>query len=391
MAEVPTPRLLVVDDEPAQLRALCDTLGQSGFEVQGCGSGAEALSLLHCASFDLLLTDLNMPVMDGIALVRAGLEIDPLLAAVMMTGGGTIGTAVQAMQTGALDYILKPFKLVTALPVLNRALDIRRLRREKAALERQLEDRILQLAQANADLEAFASSVSHDLRAPLQAIDGFSNALLQRHTGQLDEQGIDYLQRICSSASRMADLMEGLRRLAHVAREPLQMTRVTLPLLVTGVLRDFEAAGVMPHDCVTVRPLPVVWGDAVLLRQVFANLLSNAGKFSARQTHPQVEVGHERIGAEGVFYVRDNGAGFDMSEAGSLFEPFRRLHSQQAFAGVGIGLSLVRRIVQRHGGRIWAEAAPGEGASPLSWLLPPRRRGSSPSPAPGFAPLSTRW
>jgi len=281
---------------------------------------------------------------------------------VEMTGDGTIETAVQDMQGGAVDYVLKPFRLASARPQLDRALGIRRLRREKALLERQLAQRVDELARANADLEAFSSSISHDLRAPLQVIDGFSSELLQRHAQQLDERGMHYLERICNASSRMSDLIEGLLRLSRVGREALNMRRVRLSQVVEGVLRDLAATGQMPRDCVKVGLLPEVQGDPVLLAQVFFNLVSNACKFSSGCPDPQVEIGCERVDGESVLFVRDNGAGFDMAYAGQLFEPFRRLHTQQEFAGVGVGLSLVQRVVQRHGGRIWAQAAPGEGA-----------------------------
>jgi signal transduction histidine kinase len=361
VAEGP-PRLLVVDDEVTHLRALCDTLRDNGYEVEGHTRPEDALQALRASSFDLILTDLHMPGISGIELLRTALDADPALAAVMMTGAGSIGSAVDAMKSGALDYVLKPFKLKTTLPVLSRALEVRALRRKNAALEAQVRAQRDELAAANADLEAFSSSVSHDLRAPLQAISGFSEALADRYSAQLDEKGRHYLERIRVSTTHLDRLVEGLLRLARIPREPLALTMVDCSALVAGVLRDLRAAGELCDDRVQVDALPDVKADALLLQQVFANLISNACKFTAGAAHPGVHVGCAAREQELVFFVKDNGAGFDMAHAQKLYEPFHRLHKAEEFAGLGIGLSIVRRIVQRHGGRIWAEAAVGQGA-----------------------------
>ncbi len=196
MSDAPLARLLIVDDEAAHLRALCDTLGDSGYVVQGCAGAQEALAALAAPAthrFDLLLTDLHMPGMNGIELMRAALAADPALVGIIMTGAGSISTAVQALQSGALDYILKPFKLNTALPVLARALQVRSLRQRNLQLEAQLRGKVEELAAANSDLESFSFSVSHDLRAPLQVVAGFSSILVRQHAGQLDEKGLHYL------------------------------------------------------------------------------------------------------------------------------------------------------------------------------------------------------
>jgi len=167
------PRLLIVDDEAAQMRALCDTLGAEGYVTHGFNSAQQALAALRPDEFDLLLTDLMMPEMDGITLIDAARRIDPTLGAIVMTGHGTIDTAVQAMQVGALDYILKPFKLNVILPVISRALDVQRLRRENAELQEREQRRSEELAAAYQDLESFSYSISHDLRAPLRTIESY--------------------------------------------------------------------------------------------------------------------------------------------------------------------------------------------------------------------------
>jgi len=357
-------RLLIVDDETAQMQALCDTLQDHGYQAVGCSNGEAALAKLHEQPFDVLLADLMMPGMDGIALLRAALLLDPMLVAVIMTGAGTIGSAVDAMQSGALDYILKPFKLSAIVPVLSRAMAVRRLRQDNAALEERVRERSAELEAANAELDAFARSVSHDLRNPLQAIIGFAGLLNEEYAGDWAAEARDWLNQIRTAATDMDRLTADLLRLARLGRQALRLERVDMAALVHSVAS--EQARLQPDGRATLRigVLPaLVLADASLLRQALTNLLSNAYKFSRDQPLPLVEIGSEQQGAESVFFVRDNGVGFDMGQAQRLFVAFERLHGSDEFEGTGVGLSTVQRIVQRHGGRIWAQAAPGRGAT----------------------------
>jgi light-regulated signal transduction histidine kinase (bacteriophytochrome) len=239
---------------------------------------------------------------------------------------------------------------------------VKALRDENAALVARVQQQVQELAVANRDLEAFSASVSHDLRAPVAAIEGFATVLIERHANQLDARGLGYLERIGVAVRHMNDLIDGLLRLAHVARQPLEFRPVDLAQLAAAVVRDLAAGGQLQEAWIIVQALPGAHGDAALLRQLLANLLSNAGKFSAKQPLPSVVLGARTQEGEVAYYVRDNGAGFDMAFAQNLFEPFQRLHRAEEFAGLGIGLSIVQRIVHRHGGRIWAEGEVGRGA-----------------------------
>ena len=363
MTEDTKARLLIVDDEVAQMQALCDTLEDHGYVVVGRSSANEALAMLRQESFDVMLADLMMPGMNGIALLREALAIDPMLVAIIMTGEGTIGTAVEAMQSGALDYILKPFKLSAILPVLGRSLAMRRLRLENAALERRVREHADELEAANHELEAFTRSASHDLRAPLNIILGFSALLVGELGPRIPNEQRDWLSHVERSAQHMSELIDALMRLSRVGRQALNLQATNVAELVRDVVRELSAG--QPQRPLTLKlgDLPETVADMSLLRQLFINLLSNAFKFTRHTDPAEIEIGSESNGDERAYFVRDNGSGFDMARADRLFDAFQRFHRAEQFEGSGVGLSIVKRIVQRHGGRIWAESAPGRGAT----------------------------
>jgi two-component system sensor histidine kinase/response regulator len=356
-------RLLIVDDEVTLMTALCDTLRGEGYVTTGFASGEAALAALRSAKFDLLLADLMMPGMDGIALLQAALETDPWLVGVIMTGDGTIATAVDAMKTGALDYILKPFKLSAIRPVLSRALAMRRLRLENAELGQRLREHAAELEAANKDLEAFSFSVSHDLRAPLRAIDGYCRIIEEELGGKLDELGQHLFNVVRDSSRRMGTLIDDLLAFARLGRQPLSRQPVSMSALVHEVVAELRKEHLERRIEIRVGDLPDGVGDPAMLRQVLVNLLSNALKFTRERQEALVEVGCEQGHGERNYFVRDNGAGFDMRHASKLFEAFHRLHSAAEFEGTGVGLSIVDRVIQRHGGRVWAEAELDKGAT----------------------------
>jgi len=232
-----------------------------------------------------------------------------------------------------------------------------------AELEQRVQDRTAQLVAANKELEAFAYSISHDLRAPLRAMDGFSAVLLNRYADVLDPQGQHYLQRIREAAMRMGQLIEDLLNLSRIGRLDFNRQRIDLSALAQEIAAELMMQE--PQRCVTfeIQPHLIASGDAHLLKIALQNLLANAFKFTSQQPQAKIVVGGEKQANEMVYYVRDNGAGFDMQYADKLFAPFQRLHAESQFPGTGIGLVTVQRIVHRHGGRIWPDAAPGRGAT----------------------------
>ena len=538
MSDSARAKLLIVDDEAANMQALCDTLEPEGYSTHGFTSGREALVALREQHFDLMLTDLMMPEIDGIALLRASHEIDRDLACIVMTGHGTIATAVSALKAGALDYVLKPCRMNNILPALVRALATRKLqleniqlresvsiyelsraitqglehdevvqrtlaaaiqhsdaseacilvptpdgrelriagaaganvgrlqgasfaleksielwvtqaraeleatdglgdalalfahpfgaqigvalpivsggklfgvlgfssarperrinsgqlkaldilartaatafetaslvselRRMNEGLEVRVRERTRELEVANKDLEAFSYSVSHDLREPLRAVEGFCELFRSEFGASVPEAGRGLLERVWAGAARMSQLINDLLHFARFSREPLHLLRVPLrELVVQSVARLKEQLGERELS-VHVGELPDCFGDRALLEQVVVNLLSNAFKFTAGKEAAEVDVGALRQGEAIVYYVRDNGVGFDMKYADKLFGVFQRLHTREAFEGTGIGLSIVQRIIHRHGGKVWADSRLQEGTT-LYFSLP---------------------
>ncbi len=241
--------------------------------------------------------------------------------------------------------------------VVGYAVDISELRRREQELKRLAE----RLEASNRELESFSYSVSHDLRAPLRAIDGFSQALEEDYGAQLDEVAHDYLRRIRGGAQRLGILIDDLLQLSRVNREALRLEPVDLTEMARSVIEELRAGEPQRQVELVVDPEMVVTGDPRLLRALVANLLGNAWKFTGKEERARIEF--RRVeGKEGVFFVADNGVGFDMRHARKLFGAFQRLHRAKEFPGTGIGLATVQRIVHRHGGRVWAEAEPGKGA-----------------------------
>jgi PAS domain S-box-containing protein len=215
----------------------------------------------------------------------------------------------------------------------------------------------------NNELQAFSYSVSHDLKAPLRSVSGFSNALLEDYYEKLDEQGKQYLQKIQESSDLMTRLIDDLMMLSRVTTHDVNYSKVNLSDLAGDVIAELQKTNPDHKAAFTIAPEMITYGDRNLLRIVLVNLLGNAWKFSSKAADPRIEMGASEQNNKTVYFVRDNGAGFDMNYADKLFKPFQRLHAASEFAGTGIGLSIVQRIVHRHGGRIWAEGKPGEGAT----------------------------
>jgi two-component system, sensor histidine kinase and response regulator len=401
-------KILIVDDKLDNLRALEATLKETNAEIVEAQNGNDALiaSLNH--DFALAILDVQMPVMDGYELAGHLRNENQTrhIPIVFLTAYADEQEMFKGYGIGAMDYIVKPYDPVI---LLSKVLAFLELHRQRAEIQRQtnrlegvveertaelkrvnerlmteiadrsraeeevrklnedlellVSERTRQLEAVNKELEAFAYSVSHDLRAPLRAVEGFSQALLEDYRAALDGRGQDYLRRVSGEARRMAQLIQDLLVLSRVTRAEMNLQRVELSALAQEVIKMLRQGEPARRVNVAIQDGMTVQGDSRLLRQVLENLLGNAWKFTSRREGGRIELGAHRQDGIMTYFVRDNGAGFDMEYADKLFVPFQRLHGMNEFPGTGVGLSTVQRIISRHGGRAWAEGKVGEGAT----------------------------
>jgi signal transduction histidine kinase len=365
-----TVNILVVDDDSTKRFALKTILAPLGENVVEASSGADGLRQLLRQEFAVVLLDVRMPMMDGFETAqlirqRPRSELTPIIFVTALDQAET--DMGRGYDLGAVDFVFAP-----VVPAILRAkvavfVELYRaqqeLRRYRSQLEVLVEERTTALTAINRELEAFSYSVSNDLRAPLLAFDGMSKALLEDYGAKLDKKAKDYLLRMRRASQRMTSVFDGLQSLfrltsGEIHREPIDITG-----LAKEVTREIRAEEPSRKVKVEIAEGMKSSGDKRLVRILLANLLNNAWKFTASENEPRIEVGTEIVDGESRVYVRDNGVGFDMIYVHRLFGAFQRLHSQSDFEGAGIGLATARRIINRHGGRIWAEGAVGEGAT----------------------------
>jgi two-component system sensor histidine kinase/response regulator len=368
--------VLVIEDERTQRMVLRSALEREGFRVVEASSGPEGLEAFDHIRPDIVLLDVRMPGMDGFATCaalrqREGGDRFPIL---MVTVLNDVESINRAYEVGATDFITKPI----AWPILGHRLRymlraseaFSRLAQSEATLLRRVAERTAELDAANVQLEAFAYSVSHDLRAPLRRVLGFAG-ILKDEMPDLDSAQRALLDRVVSETHLMAMMIDDLLRLSQVSSGEFDFAAADLAALAGQTIEGLRAD--YPRAMIKVSALPTAHCNAGLIREVFENLIGNALKYSGRAAAPVVEVGMESSNGENVFFVRDNGAGFDMSQAAMLFGVFRRFHQQSDFPGTGVGLAIVKRIVERHRGRVWAQSAPNAGATFYFTLGDPAR------------------
>jgi signal transduction histidine kinase len=358
------PLVLVVEDN-RDMNQYIGSILSADYRTESAYDGREGIEKATRLRPDLILTDFMMPGMSGGRMLAGLREVPDLkgIPVVLLTAKADDETRVEALRHGAQDYLVKPFSPEELRARIGNLLAVRCARREIERQNEELRSSESRLEQANRELEAFCYSVSHDLRAPLRAIEGFGQMLEEEYAAKLDDSGRHYLDRVRAGSRRMGELINDLMELFRVTRAELRRTDVDFSALAQTVVEELRRTS--PARLVEfVIPAGLrVQADARLLRVVLENLIGNAWKFTARHARARIEVGREERGEGTVWFVRDDGAGFDMRYAEKLFGAFQRLHAEEEFEGTGIGLATVQRIVHRHGGRIWAEAAVDRGAT----------------------------
>jgi DNA-binding response OmpR family regulator len=378
-------KVLAVDDSETYLQELAEALREDGYEVVLARSGEEALELLAVQSVDCILLDLVMPGIGGRETCRR-LKSAPSMRdmpVVILTAIDDREAMIQGLSAGADDYIAKSSDLdLLRARVLaqirrkqfadeNRLIRDQLLRAELESMEARSAQKVAEARAAlieeleakNEELNAFSYSVAHDLRAPLRGLDGFSLALLEDYADKLDAQGQEYLRYIRESAQQMASLIDALLALSRVTRSELQVEEVDLSGIAQATADRLQKTEPGRRAEFAISDGLVVEGDARLLRVALENLIGNAWKYSSKRPQARIEMGRTLSSKRPAFFVRDNGAGFDMAYASKLFGVFQRLHSAREFEGTGIGLATVHRIIRRHGGQVWAEGEVDHGAT----------------------------
>jgi two-component system NtrC family sensor kinase len=377
-------RILAVDDSPSYLHALTQNLTDQGYACSLASSGEQALELLATQAVDCVLLDLLMPGLSGAQTCRR-IKASPAtreIPLILLTACEDHTAMIDGLGAGADDFIAKSSEFEVVQARVRVQLRRKQFEDENRRVREQLLDSertaaaaqaarelaqtkavlIEQLERKNAELEAFTYSVSHDLRAPLRSIDGFSRALLEDAGAQLSAGGQAHLQRVFAAVRRMQDLIDGLLELSRTSRAELRRTPLDLSALARQLLEELARAQPQRRVQVEIEAGLSADADPKLTCALLANLFDNAWKFTSRSSEPRISFGRAST-PKPSFFVRDNGAGFDMQYASRLFAPFQRLHSASEFSGMGIGLATVQRIVERHGGRVWAESAVDQGTT----------------------------
>jgi signal transduction histidine kinase len=350
----PRSRVLVVDDNPDLRNYMRDLLSPQYDTAVAC-DGTDALERMQTFTPDIVLSDVMMPRMNGLQLAQA-LRTNPETVAVpviLLSARAGEEAAVEGLDAGCDDYLTKPFTAQELLARVRAHLQLATLRRRWTH----------ELERANRELDAFSYSVAHDLRAPLRVIDGFGLILEEEAGDRLGDEGRRRLAAMRDAAKRMTQLIDDLLYLSRLARGELNRRSFDLSVLVNSVAAQLQSVHANRRVRLVVPEQLAIHADVALIKIALENLLGNAWKFTAKRADACIEVGMEQAGAEPVYFIRDNGAGFDMKYVSKLFGAFQRLHTDAEFQGTGIGLATVHRIIQRHGGRIWATAEPNRGAT----------------------------
>lgn len=379
-------KILIVDDKEENLYALKQVLKETGAEIicTHCGNEALAASLNH--DFSMAILDVQMPQMDGYELADHLLSDNHTknLPIIFLTAVYSDEDHVsRGYQSGAVDFVTKPYNPKIFLGKVNAFLErdklMRALRKEVADREQaqaDLQEKTAQLEAANRELESFSYSVSHDLQAPLRAIDGYARMLLHDLRGNPDAEIRRKLDVLRENSQKMSRLIDDLLAFSRLGRKSVSLSTVNMREMVRQVWDEISSQNSGRKMDLQIGDLPQTRGDHALLKQVVSNLLSNAVKFTRYREPAIIQISGKADGREIVYCIRDNGAGFNMDYYKKLFGVFQRLHDASEYEGTGVGLSIVQRIIRKHDGRVWAEGKVDEGATFYFSLPEKESRGS---------------
>jgi two-component system, sensor histidine kinase and response regulator len=370
--------ILYVEDEEMTRKTVCSMLARRfpGLVIESAPDGSAGLELFLRLRPDLVITDINMPGMNGIEMTRRIMEKDSRARIIVTSAHSDHDYLIESIEIGVSRYVMKPIdssKLFAAIDDTLHALRLERERercvREIELLNRSLEAHTRELEVANRDLEAYGYTVSHDLRNPLTKISGYCQVIMELCADKIDPQCLEFIEIIDRETDTMTNLVNSLLEFSRLSsadpgRGPADLSEIAGAIAAELRLREPERQVLFG-----IAPGVAADGDPDLMRVVLDNLLSNAWKYTSDNSEAVIEFGVDADGKDGAYFVRDNGAGFAMEEAHRLFNPFQRLHA--GYSGLGIGLATVQRIVERHGGRVWAQGDPGRGAV-FHFTIPPR-------------------
>jgi signal transduction histidine kinase len=349
--------ILIVDDVAANLQVLTGMLDDRGYLTRPVTSGKMALLAAQNDPPDLVLLDITMPEMDGYevcAHMKASEKLKDIPVIFISALHETLDK-VKGFSVGGLDYVTKPFQFEEVHARVETHLKLRRL-------QLQLEEQKQELSRSNQDLQQFAYVASHDMQEPLRMIKSFLQLLEQQYRGKLDAKADEYIHYAVDGADRMSRLISDLLAYARVGTQGEAFKEWDCNMVLRQVLENLQTLIRESGAVVDSEPLPTVMGDLTQLTQLFQNLVGNAMKFRDERS-PVVHVGARQLDKEWEFSIRDNGIGIDPGQSDRLFMMFQRLHDHSKYPGTGIGLATCRKIVERHGGRIWVQSRPGEGST----------------------------
>ncbi|WP_317897100.1 sensor histidine kinase [Aurantibacillus circumpalustris] len=365
------PKILVVDDKPENLVAIRKVLRDLDVELVEASSGNNALKATLYNDFTLALLDVQMPDMDGYELASILREEEKTahLPFIFISAVYTDNLNVfKGYEKGAFSFITKPFQPEILINKVKFFVEKHQQEIELFKLYKNLEKKNKELEYSNKEIESFSYSVSHDLRAPLRAVDGYAKMLEEDYSELFDNEGVRLLNAIQFNSQRMSFLIDDLLAFSRLGKKTVQKTELNMNILIDDILNTVLKTD-KKKTKVKVNNLSPAMGDPSLINQVLLNLISNGIKYTSKKTNPLIEISSKTESGEVIYEIKDNGVGFDMLYVDKLFGVFQRLHSQEEFEGTGVGLAIVQRIINKHGGKVWAQAKLGEGAT-FSFTLP---------------------